>query len=314
MVGITEGDTVRIKVLREDIEDLAPLFVTSTDTAVVTVVAPPGGGPLPADNIFSITGVKDLANRPVAVQVRIGDANGPIIGEIEPHVFQQRTLRVRAHLVTINGTATARTAASLVNTFADVNRIWRPCGIQFTYNQADTMTEVINGFSVAGQMTTSMNTTTAGHTNTANDWAEFSSIINTRPVNSHINVYFTQAANEVFGLTFNNKVARPNGYGIVSADPATSNSVAHELCHYLDNPNHAQQALAPGAAHQDIWARRRLMWTPSPWNPSAIAHQNNVGYGANTRGALMTVKEHPATVDVTDNELARARRRALNPY
>jgi len=314
MVSIAQGDTVRVRVIRADIDDTAPLFVTSTDTAVVTVAAPAGGGPLPADGIFSLHAVKDFPNRTAAIQVRLGDATGPVIGELEPHIFAIHNLRVVAHLVTINGRATTRTAAALVNTFQAINDIWRPAGIVFLYNQAQTQAEVFNGFQVAGQMTTMMDASIPGHTDTAADWAEFSQIINRRPVANHVNVYFVENANEVFGLTFDNTNARPNGYGIVCADNAVDNSVAHELCHFLDNPDHAQQAIAPGAAHEDIWARRRLMWTPNPWNASAVAHQNDVGYGALTRGALISVKDLPATVDQTDGELARARRRSLNPY
>ena len=40
MVGITAGDTVRVKVLFEDIDRSAPLFVTSTDESIVSVAAP----------------------------------------------------------------------------------------------------------------------------------------------------------------------------------------------------------------------------------------------------------------------------------
>lgn len=314
MVSIAEGDTVRVKLLREDIDATAPLFLTTTDAACATVAAPVGGGPLPADGIFQIHGVRDWASRPVSIQVRLGNVAGPIIGEIEPHIFQMRRLRVFAHLVTINGTATARTAASLVPSFQTINTIWRPLGIEFTYDPAQTRGEVNNGFQVAGQMTTSMGTGTAGHTNTAQDWREFSTIINTRPVANHINLYFVQAANEVFGLTFDNQVARPNGYGIVCADNATDNSIAHEIVHFLDNPNHAQDRVAPGAAHQDMWARRRIMWSPSPFTATGIAHRDNLGYGANIRGAFLTVKNLPATTDHTDGETERARRRSLNPF
>ncbi len=314
MVSIMEGDTVRIRVLREDIDDTAPLFLTSTDTNVVSIAAPAAGGPIPADGIFSLLGVRDYCNRPVRVQVRLGAIDGPVLGEIEPHIFNLRRLRLVAHLVTINGTVTNRTAATLVNTFQAVNRIWRPVGIEFIYNEAQTRSENINGLAVAGTMTTRMNATTPGHAGNATDWSEFSRIINLNPVANHINIYFVQAANEVFGLTFDNRVARPNGYGVVSADNATDNSVAHELCHYLNNPDHAQQAVAGGAARQDMWTRRRLMWTPSPYAATGIAHRDEVGYGARTRGAFITVKDLPAGVDTTDRETARARRRSLNPY
>jgi hypothetical protein len=306
MVGITLDDTVRIRVRREDIDADAPLFVTSTDAAVVEVTAPVGGGPLPADGVFQIRGVKDVRNRPVLIQVRLGAAGGPVLGELEPHVFQLHQLRVRVHLVTINGVATTRSADSMVAVFEQINAIWRPCGIEFVYNRFLTRPETINGLAVAGQMTTNLS-------GAPPEWNEFSQIINLHPDPNRINIYCVHDANEVFGLTFDNTNARPNGYGIVIADNSVPNSNAHELCHYLDNPHHAQENAAGAGARGDIWARRRLMWSPNPWNPEALAHRNDVGYGNVTRGALITVK-NIAPADPYDGELIRARRRSLNPY
>src|ERR1043166_7871767 len=61
MMSIVEGDTVKVKVLREDIDDSATLFITSTRPEVVAVVGDAGQPqPLGADGIFQIKGVKDL--------------------------------------------------------------------------------------------------------------------------------------------------------------------------------------------------------------------------------------------------------------
>jgi hypothetical protein len=319
MVGVTEGDTVRIKLLREDIDDTAPLFATSTDTNCAQVMAPAGGGPIPNDGILSIKGVRDYASRPVSIQVRLGSTSGPVLGEIEPHIFQLRRLRVIAHLVTINGTATARTAASLVSVFQTVNTIWRPLGIEFVYDPAQTRTETITGFSVAGQITTRGSASTPGHTgNVTQDHAELSRVLNLRPVANHINMYMVVNINEAVAFTWENTIARPVGYGMAIRDDAIDQTFAHELCHYLDNPRHAQDGDAPGnpgPAHQDMWARRRLMWTPFIYPATGIAHRDDVGYGGTTRGSLISVKDFPdGSVDRTDGETARARRRSLNPY
>src|SRR5262245_18261265 len=92
MVTMTEGDTVRIKVLREDIDDSAPLFVTSSDNGAATISG--SAGPLGADGVFSITGVVDAIRRDVKIQVHLGAANGPVLGELEPHIFQIHRVRV----------------------------------------------------------------------------------------------------------------------------------------------------------------------------------------------------------------------------
>ena len=303
MVGITEGDTVRVKVTREDLDDGAPLFVTSTNPKVAAVAGPPAGQPLAADGIIRITGVADVRNTPVKIQVRLGSATGPVLGELEPHIFQLHRLRVRLHLVSINGVATTRTAASMVPVFQQINEIWRAAGIQFDYDPALTRNEAVNGLAVAGQMTTNL---------AAHSFAEFSTIINLNPDNNRINIYCVRLANEVFGLTFANNVARPNGYGIVIADNSVPNSNAHELCHYLDNPEHAHENAARQGVRTDIWARRRLLWTPNPYPAANPAHRNDVGYGAQTRGALISVKDLAG--DPWDGETNRARRRSLNPF
>src|SRR6516164_5739786 len=72
MVGITAGDTVSVRVLREDLDDGAPLFVKSSNTSLVSIQSPAGGGPLGADGIFQIRGVSDVKNTPVKIEVRLG--------------------------------------------------------------------------------------------------------------------------------------------------------------------------------------------------------------------------------------------------
>src|SRR6266567_8343143 len=63
MVSVQEGDTVRVRVLHEDIDAGAPLFVTSTDPSIAAIAG--SAGPLQNNGIFQITGVKDLRHVPV---------------------------------------------------------------------------------------------------------------------------------------------------------------------------------------------------------------------------------------------------------
>jgi hypothetical protein len=306
MVGITESDTVRIKILREDIEDTAVLFVTSTDPAVARVIAPAGGGPVPADGIVQIQGVTDFRNRPVKIQVRLGTRTGPVLGELEPHVFQLRRLRVFAHFVTINGIGPTRTLASLTAFFRAVNDVWRAAGIELTFAERDVQIEVVNGLAVAGQMTTNL----SGAPPTFN---EFSTIINLRPDANAINVYFVRAANEVLGLTFEKTVARPTGFGIVMTDAAQAHTLAHELGHYLDNDTHSETDGAGNTVRRDIWVLRFLMFTFATYGHLnlAPAYKNDVGYGVGQVGELIPVKDFAA--DPLDGDLVRSRRRALDP-
>ena len=315
MVGITEGDTVRVKVVREDIDDTAPLFATSTDTQVVRVIAPAGGGPIPADGLISIEGVKDFISRPVAVQIRLGAAGGPVLGELEPHIFQLRQLRIRIHLVSVNGVATTRTQASVTALFDTVNAIWRACGLEFQL--FDFVNTAVNGFAVAGQVTTNLSATPP-------TWNEFSRLINTNVAATRINIYCVPAANEWRGLTFDHDAVRPapgvvptfEGFGIALVDGADGNDFAHELGHFLDLDDHTDD-LGANTFRFDIGSRRCLMFRFNPYGdvttlvPPQPAFRNNVGYGTSLRGALVTVKDLPG--DPRDGELARSRRRSLNP-
>jgi hypothetical protein len=78
MIGITAGQTVEMKILREDLDPEAPLFVTATPEDLLKVVAPAPGRPLraagglPSFDEFQIRGLKDEAFRCGKVQVRLG--------------------------------------------------------------------------------------------------------------------------------------------------------------------------------------------------------------------------------------------------
>jgi len=305
MVSVTEGDIIKLKVSREDIDESAPLYITSTDEKYAQVISPNKNDPLAPDGIFEIKGLKDSKNKPVKIQVHLGAPDGPVIGELEPHIFQLRKLRVKVHLVSINGVSTNRTAASMVKMFEDVNKIWRPCGIEFVYREEETQNETINGLAVAGQMTTNLHATPP-------TWGEFSRIINLRPAANRINIYCVKQSNEIIGLAYDKDVARPNGYGIVIVDDADDNDLAHELGHFLDIDDHTDVDASGAHVRRDIWALRCLMYSYNPYGNQNPSYRDTVGYGANRRGALITVKDLAA--DVRDGELARARRRALDPY
>jgi len=321
MVSITEGDTIRVKVNREDIDSTAPLYAVSTDTGVIEVVQPAGGGPIPGSGVFQIRGVRDFANRNVKVELRLGAANGPVLGELEPHIFKMgdtRELRVCIHFVTIRGVRTVRTAPSMTSVIDQVNRIWRPCGISFRYDatnasyaREDTANNLLPAyggaqFAVPGTVTTHLSATPS-------TWREFSTVINTNHRANFINIYCVQQAPEWIGLTYSNANARPNGYGIAIDDRATAHNLAHELGHMLHIDNHSDEDGTGTRVRDDIWARGCLMYSFSGLNGgTGPAHRLDVGHGAGIPGALITVKDLGS--DPRDGELALTRRHALNSY
>jgi hypothetical protein len=110
------------------------------------------------------------------------------------------------------------------------------------------------------------------------------------------------------------------GFGIALVDAADGNDFAHELGHFLDLDDHVDD-LGANNFRFDIWARRCLMFRFNPYADVTVvtpnhpvaepAFRNDVGYGAQLRGALISVKDRVG--DTRDGELARSRRRSLNP-
>jgi hypothetical protein len=321
MVAITVGDTVRVKVLREDLDDdtTAQLFVTSTHPATAAVVG--GAGPLPATGIFQLQGVADTSD-PVKIQVHIGAEDGPVLGELEPHIFQLRQVRVRAHLVSINGTGTARTAASLVTLFRDVNRAWRAAGIEFLYNQAETRNGTINTFTTAGTVTTNF----APPPPAAPVTGEFMQVLGLHsppgdpgPDPNAVNVYFVQTVADPIdwtGGTLDND-NRPGDIGVVLRDRGNAHELAHELGHFLNLDTHAGENNAGAHFRDDIWSERRMMFDFNPLDNGQPGYRHDVGYGNLVPGNLVDVKTFGDIRDASgpaDGSVARSRRRALNPF
>ena len=225
-------------------------------------------------------------------------------------------MAVRAHLVTINGGATTRTAAGLVPLFAAVNVIWRAAGIEFVYNQAETRNGSINGFATAGTVTTNLGANPAV-------FAEFSRVLNLEdPPNDPapdplaVNVYFVQfssdPASNWTGLTLDKDSPRPGGFGVVLLDRGNAHELAHELGHFLDLDIHAGENAARAHIRDDVASERRMMFDFSPLNAAQPAHRQDVGYGNLIPGELIDVKDLGA--DPTDGSVARSRVRSRNPF
>src|SRR5205814_4144740 len=56
VVGLTENTDVRVRLKRVRLETAADIYLVSKDETTVTIGAPAGGGPVPADGIFTLHG------------------------------------------------------------------------------------------------------------------------------------------------------------------------------------------------------------------------------------------------------------------
>ncbi|MCK5272080.1 MAG: hypothetical protein KAJ52_05865 [Sedimentisphaerales bacterium] len=350
MVGITAGDTVRIKLLREDIEPDADLYLTSDKTNIVEVISPDASSPVPADGIFKIKGVKDVKNQAVKVEVRLGSATGPVIGELEPHIFNLRQIRLTFHFVDILGTTSNRSAGDPGKSLVErrqlavrelviaVDNIWRPCGIKFTYannrifedkielrdgkhryynRKAGAWRDLPTPLGSTGRFANAGKVTTDATWVVGDAWQEqyreFDTLLKINALPNTINIYCVHTSDDWNGLCY---VAQPNStpdhHGLAITDAASFYDLAHELGHYIGNDHSDQNAAGTDTDNKDMWQLRRLMY--SDWPPDTPAHRNNVGYGSKQYGALVSVKNLPDAVEVKDNELATSRKHARRPY
>jgi hypothetical protein len=318
LFGTTVGDVVRLKVVREDLDDGVDLFVSTTGNQV-DIDAPAGGGPLPADGIFS---VRSLADTTVGskIQVRIGSATGPIICEADAHTFTPKTLLITPHVCTIHSASAATVAGGggtgqtpsvngavlddtvLTNIFDTIVRpIWRPAGVEFqlgaVQNEVFTADDGFTQDNIALQNQTPN---------------QIAAVYGRNRVANTCNIYFIHTTDQFLGLglKFEDRnvlgagnsgiMVGVNGFQTGAAPPPPTpaltfinrpstgddlvheigNDIAHELGHFLNLP-HADHI--NGAGRNDTYNRRFLMH-PSNLLPRANAtgtppRFNDIGYG-----------------------------------
>jgi hypothetical protein len=319
VVGLSVGTNLdsRVKLKRVRLEPTAELFLVSKDTGTVTIEAPAGGGPLPADGIFTLHGVSaGSGNKFAVVEVRLGSTSGPLLMEFGVRVFQVIRVPVLPHLVTINGTACTTTAANVTTLETQVNAIWRACGVRFNF-RATVSPPPIAGFTTAGVVSSNYSNAAVGAM-PANDFTELTRVTALARAGDAINLYFVRSLIDVSRAAPNNfshavtwdKVGFPTGHGVVMRDGATGRDLAHEFGHFL-SLDHADES-SPGAhTRDDMWVYRQLMYSYRPL-PTTVGYRTELGYGRNEPGSLITLRNRPQFNK--DAEWFDARTRARNPF
>jgi hypothetical protein len=302
VMGITAGETVRVKIRRTGLDEAADLWVTSTDATIVSVTSPDHGhlatGASATIHVRGHRGSGTTPNvRTARLQVHFGNASGPVVGELMVWVLRRLTLDLTPHLVTIRGAVGSRASIADIPAIMRMARgIWRPCGIELTAGA--TRNEDLT-FATAGVV--------ADEPTSGNDMSgtEVARILNTRWIPDTINVYFVHriGTEDTLGYGFaRSKIARyhlPNP-GIIIADTDSAgtfardvqswaSTVAHEVGHFL-RLEHAGNRQSPNTL-KDTWAHRMLMYNYSLL--SAGDFVQDVGYGDQRRGVMITMKDLP---------------------
>lgn len=337
LIGICQGDTAIVEVVREQLKSTAPLFASSTDPAVADVVgAQLGTG---ASTELRIRGVLGGNPKVAVIRIHFGAVGGPVVGQLGVWVHAPISLRVKPHIVSVT-TAADRALVPPVAPIAPTNnvahviegvrRIWRPLGIELTVLPDATHTV---DMSVAGQVKFGE---MGGLFATYNTPAPAGGIgPPTPPLPKTIHIYFVHHTDDgYFGFGISPAIAAAHTYpgihdpGILLADEAKGGyaldaelqwaMVAHEIGHFLTlwHPE-KQDANAP---RQDFWSRRMLMFPVLPVTPMRD-WRDKLGYGtfqfpppfhgnAPKNGALITMKNLAQLI--TDGEATDARMAAVN--
>lgn len=338
LFGMTVGDTVQLRVTRQDIDPGVPLFVTAKGNQVQ--IDPGSRGELPASGIFKVRAVADTT-APTTIQVRLGLATGPIICESDAHVFTPKTFNVTPHICTIHSAANAAAgtgviptmdgaavdAAKIATIFGLASAIWRPAGVQF--NVGTIQPEVFTGFAQDNTVAIAERDTVLGQNQlpgTCNMYF-LHTIASGIPNRITLGLGIRQETQAQEGLTHSGILIGVMNRSSTGADLVheLGNDVAHEIGHFL-TLSHAN--LVNGAGQPDTYTRRQLMHpsnllTPAakpPLTATSLPRFEDIGYGTGNnstsghRGCLLTLKDHPQ--HQTDGEVmaARGRFRAANLY
>lgn len=303
----------------------AKLYLTNRDHPEV---AAPQGVVDPQERLMEIE-----AKTPgtATLEVRWRDAKGPVLAEIEAHVFKLRHLKLAVHLMEIRtaaGAGGARWTEAEARTLVDrVNAIWCPVGIRFDIAQI--RVEAFNTGRVADSVT--------DDDGNAGTW-ESDTLAKAHNVAARINVYLVQQLTDrTPGPPVQLAVSNANGFQItvngqrslfVRRNPngaVLARTSAHELGHMLrlahakQYPHSDESEDAAGNKkifRHDIDSRSRLMGYLSQYDLRApVRPWQNTGYGrpgaGNVyKGALITLKKLKR--DSTDDEQKRAY--SANPY
>jgi hypothetical protein len=329
-VDFDKRDKVRVRLLRENIDDGAALFLKTNPGGIVSIDDPPPGSPLPSTTAMLIK-MRPQARGKTDLEVHFGSDSGPIIHKMNIQVNRMIRIRFSLHVPTINGNVqndshnnvvppvSTRSDASIRKFIQDMNKIYFPYGIQAAPDAAIDHALVLNLLNQG----------------MVDDSVEWDNVLLQNRVAHSVNAHFvpqiagpnnpdpnSNIGPDIVGGVGVSLVGGPTDFGLLIADWVAFQSVGHELGHVLNlvndptnqfvHVNTVTDPTSPGTGkvvRDDIVSRRRLMYAftnivPSQKNP----HRNDVGYGAGNPGAMLTIKQ--LNNDKTDLEMAEVRKSA----
>jgi hypothetical protein len=279
----TQSET-RVKLVRENISDAAPIYVCSGNDSKLEITSPTKV----ANSHSAIIKFKVKTHGRCFIEVRYGSETGPVLHRMQVVINSLRTLDIKVHSPIINGfnqlngvpiQSVFNTKAQIDARFVDVNKIYFPYGIKFDV-MASIDNDVHNFFFQGGiDLGTAEGGTMRGHNRAGNGAINVifvPQIIVTRSNGTGGRAWVIPR--DRIGGAASSAVGNPNGFTVYLADWATeAQTIAHEIGHVLNlvnDPNDPRfvhsntrddrrNPQVPGTGvriRDDIVSRRRLMW------------------------------------------------------
>jgi len=323
--GVTRGDHVRVKVVREDIDATAPLFAVSSATGVLTVDLV-DGGPIPDDGDVWVRGV---ARGSAVLKIHLGSATGPLLAESFVRVHSPLRIPITPHFIRIDTTGGTGTAPvlNLDPLMRLVRAIWKPAGVTFRMNAAVPTENVRLASNRLDQCATA-------------NWDDAAQILGLQRTrlglaagtrDENLNLYVVPSFHApwfngtLLGLGISRRTAdaentsagtpigetgiiiAANGAAGAGGNDIMGRLVAHEIGHFF-RLEHVQRRNNDTPV-TDTFGRRQLMYPfidlSGGTNGVTLPRFDDVGYGDGSQGCLITMKNHEH--HSTDGECPTAR-------
>jgi hypothetical protein len=263
-VGVVQGRTIRVKIMRDRIATDAPLVATMGDESIAQTEFPEAGDPLvpsdtpatgtdpprPADCVF-IRGLK--AEQTTTLFVHHGRAGGPVLAQLSIRVLSELVVPVAGHLVRING-GQIHTQADVRETIPLASAVYAQAGIRFELVEPITQDDV-TGFRDAGEV--NLNTDELDR-------------VRALSLNSNaLNMYFIDRFNNTprlgpMGIGNQVRFAPTSQTALVLAFVSVkswrSYLLSHELGHVLGLDHYGLGQRDTHNVREDIWAHRSVMY------------------------------------------------------
>ena len=309
---------VDINLIREDLDDNAPLFVSSSDSTALTILSPKSGEKCRPGRTCTVTlkaaHFAGSTPKSAMVDIRFGKANGPIIAQLATYIFPKLLVKVQTYSVTIDdhlGNSGRCPNLRIAKMMQNAQAIWCHYGVELAFAKPKNITVKL---SEKDHMAL----------------AEINQLYQTAWTDQHINIYFVQEmegqnsyaftpqdySGYAFPVSAGENAAILHHPGIFIATPTAlaeptnalccAHTVAQQIGRFLGLSYQYADMLEVCSDQPDTWSRRLLMYraneSTSRTPPQGVENWpecNEFGYGTieNTphRGCLITLKNVPTS-------------------